>query len=555
LIAQEGFVMIRRFFRREQQPGAGNVAQGRDFKPGDLVEQRYEVEHIRAGFMGIVYIAYDLKRRSRVVLKTFQNKFLWNDAAIQRFNIEADLWMRLGTHPNIVRAYDLRDFMGKPHVVAEYVHGGPMRGLVGLMPPEEALGYCIQICWGMTHAVEQGNLMHCDLKPDNIMVTLDGRAKVTDFGLARVLPIWQWSDAQRLNRQPQVRAPSTETFSGTLPYMAPELFSMAEPAGMGVDIYAFGVMLYELLTGRLPFDAPNDNDVIRMHLSQEPPDPRRRKPELPEEADLLVRRCMAKSPSERPQSFREIERALHSLYGAVTGHRFAMQRPEARESDGEAWMDRGQMHMELREYNDALSCFRHAVTLSGEQPKSWIMLGRARLKLWHYNEALRAVDDGLRRAVSHNDYSQLYQLRGEVLTAMQRPTEALAAFDQGLSYTPKAPGLWREKAALYLRQGLTREAIGTLEKARGLDPLDPAVWMLMGDAYVADQQPRKAQRAYAESLRLAPRSATGWMRYGQVQLKLGLGRDAVRSFEAALKLEPDLDEAKTGLHFARYAAK
>ena len=82
--------MIRRFFRREQQPGAGNVAQGRDFQPGDLVEQRYDVEHIRAGFMGIVYIAYDLKRRSRVVLKTFQNKFLWNEAAIQRFNRELD---------------------------------------------------------------------------------------------------------------------------------------------------------------------------------------------------------------------------------------------------------------------------------------------------------------------------------------------------------------------------------------------------------------------------------------------------------------------------------
>jgi eukaryotic-like serine/threonine-protein kinase len=176
--------MFRRMFKRKNGLKTGGAQLGREFKVGDLVEQRYEIEKIRRGYMGIVYIAYDRQRRQHVVLKTFQNKFLWDEQAIKRFNAEAELWMRLGSHPNIVRAYDLKTFLGKPHVIAEYVHGGPLRALIGHLDMREALDYAIQVCWGMTHAGEQANFLHRDLKPDNIMVTLDGQAKVTDFGLA-----------------------------------------------------------------------------------------------------------------------------------------------------------------------------------------------------------------------------------------------------------------------------------------------------------------------------------------------------------------------------------
>src|SRR5919199_1846882 len=163
----------------------------------------------RRGYMGIVYIAYDRQRRREVVLKTFQNKFLWDEEAIARFNAEAELWMRLGGHPNIVRAYDLRTFLGKPHVVAEYVHGGPLRTLVGHLQLKEALDYAIQICWGMSYAVEHAAILHRDIKPDNIMVTLDGQAKGTDLGFARLLPNWECSDHLRAPRSPAARIRTT----------------------------------------------------------------------------------------------------------------------------------------------------------------------------------------------------------------------------------------------------------------------------------------------------------------------------------------------------------
>src|SRR6476661_9665393 len=213
--------MIKRLFQRNKQSIAPGMMLGREFNVGDVIEQRYEIEKTRRGYMGIVYIAYDRQHRQQVVLKTFQNKFLWDEEAIARFSSEAELWVRLGSHPNIVRAYDLRTFLGKPHVIAEYVHGGPLRTLIGHLPLKEAIDYAIQICWGMNYAVEHAAILHRDIKPDNIMVTLDGQAKVTDFGLARVLPNWQWSDTLRDRRSPaaRIRTPTTDVLGGTLPYM------------------------------------------------------------------------------------------------------------------------------------------------------------------------------------------------------------------------------------------------------------------------------------------------------------------------------------------------
>ena len=104
--------MFRRMFGKKKHLTARGAELGREFSVGDVVEQRYEIEKTRRGYMGIVYVAYDRQRRRQVVLKTFQNKFLWDEEAINRFKTEAELWMRIGSHPNIVRAYDLRTFMG-----------------------------------------------------------------------------------------------------------------------------------------------------------------------------------------------------------------------------------------------------------------------------------------------------------------------------------------------------------------------------------------------------------------------------------------------------------
>ncbi len=541
--------MLRRLFHRQ---ATSTTALGREFRVGDVLEQRFEIEQLRLGFMGVVYIAYDRQRRGRVVLKTFQNKFLWDDEAIDLFRAESELWMRLGSHPNIVRAYDLRTLLGKPHVVAEYVHGGPLRALVGHLSLQESIDYAIQICWGMTYAVEQVAMMHCDLKPDNIMVTLDGQIKVTDFGLARVLPIWQWSEQMRTKRMPaKLRTTVNEVLGGTLPYMAPEMLERVAAPGTWSDIYSFGVMLFELLTGRLPFDSMRDELMICMHIEQPPPSPLKLKPNLPEELAQIVLQCMAKRPGDRFQSFHDVEQELQSVREMLYGKRLTVVWSAGAHADRDRWTERGMMHMDLGEYSEALTSFRQAVELDQSRPEGWLNMARARLKLWQYNETLYDIDKGLARAASRNDFGQLYLLQGETLMAMLRSREAAEAFDKGLSYTPNAPALWREKGALFLRLNQPREALSYLKKALHFDEFDALAWQLSGDAHMTLQNVKQAHRAYGEALKLNPRSAEGWARYGLCQIEFGRAKEALRSFDAALKLDENLHEAIEGARRAR----
>lgn len=548
--------MLQRLFKRgENEKSAQRGARlGREFTVGDVLEQRFEVEQVRRGYMGIVYIAYDRQRRRRVVLKTFQNKFLWDEEAIARFSAEAELWVRLGSHPNIVRAYDLHTFLGKPHVVAEYVHGGPLRALVGHLQLQEAIDYAIQVCWGMNHAVERAAILHRDIKPDNIMVTLEGQAKVTDFGLARVLPSWQWAEHLRNPRSAAVRmrgGAAPDVLGGTLPYMAPELIEESPQIGTWTDIYAFGVMLYELFTGKLPFDSMRDESLIRMHIHTPPPDPRQIKPQLHQGCAHIVLRCLAKRPSDRYQAFQEVEKDLQLLRSHLFQRRYTVVWPADGSEERDRWTERGLMHMDLHEYSEALTCFRQALALDDSQSECWLNLARARLKLWQYNEVLQAIEEGLRRAASRNEFGRLYRVRGETFAAMALLDQARAAYDEGLSYTPNAPYLWREKGALLQRMGQPREAQQCVERAIEYDKFDSLAWRLLGDIQLDQDRPKKAYRAYSEALKLDPRSAVTWARYGTCQLKLSHPQDALRSFDMALKLDPDLEEARVGQRLVR----
>jgi eukaryotic-like serine/threonine-protein kinase len=550
--------MFRRLFRRNKKPAHRGAQLGREFNVGDIVEQRYEVEKVRRGFMGIVYVAYDRHRRQYVVLKTFQNKFLWDEEAIERFNTEAELWMRLGNHPNIVRAYDLRTFLGKPHVVAEYVHGGPLRALVGHLQLQEAIDYSIQVCWGMIHAVEQAAIMHRDIKPDNIMVTLDGQAKVTDFGLARVLPgaVNQWSSRVRGQRKAAAHlrvAETSEAIGGTLPYMAPELLGETPYVGSWTDVYAFGVTLYEFFTGQLPFDSMRDESLIRMHRRSTPPDPRMIKPDLDPAITTIVMRCLAKRPADRYQSFREVEDALQLLREKLFGKAYTVTWPISDSAARERLTERGLAHMDLSEYSEALACFRQAVQIDPNRADCWLNLSRARLKLWQYNETLQAVEEGLRRAVRRDEFGQLYGVRGEVYASMMQMAKAMESIDQGLSYTPNAPRLWREKGLLFQRLERLRDAQQCFVQAIAYDKLDSLAWRLLGDVLLEQDRPKKAHEAYSEALKLDPRSALTWARYGVCQFKLGKPREAIGSFDAALKLDAELGEAIAGLREARQA--
>jgi len=263
----------------------------------------------------------------------------------------------------------------------------------------------------------------------------------------------------------------------------------------------------------------------------------------------------AKRQAERYQSFAEAEHDLQMLRSHLFGAQYTANWPDQDRAERDRQTDQGLAHLDAEEYSEALGCFRQAVALDPGRAESWLNLARARLKLWQYSEALQAADDGLRRAVRRDEYGQLYNVRGEIYSAMMALPKAMESFDQGLSYTPRAPYLWRAKGQLIQKMKLPREAQECFEKALEYDRLDSLAWQMLGDALLQQERFKKAHDAYGEALKLDPRSAVSWTRYGLCQVHLGRPKDALRSFDAAIKLDPDLEEAATGLRKARERMK
>jgi serine/threonine protein kinase/tetratricopeptide (TPR) repeat protein len=261
---------------------------------------------VGAGGMGTVYAAQDLELQRSVALKVVTGGDL--DAQV-RLRREAQHASQLN-HPHICTIHEVGAVDGKAYIVMEFVEGRPLGELVGPdgLPIETTLRHGIQISDALAHAHNRG-VIHRDLKSANVVVTPEGRAKVLDFGLARVIP------TDRAKELSQSRAPLAEEShrAGTLSYMAPELLR-GEQAGTQTDIWALGVMLYEMAAGRRPFGGGTPFEVSAAILDAPPaPLPTR----LPAALSAIIQRCLAKDPHERFGRAVEVRTALEAVQADI----------------------------------------------------------------------------------------------------------------------------------------------------------------------------------------------------------------------------------------------
>jgi HAMP domain-containing protein len=258
---------------------------------GHLFAQRYEIRGlVGRGGMGAVYRALDRELDEEVALKVLDTE-PGDAAAEQQLRREVKL-ARTITHPNVIRAYDFGEADGVRFFTMEYVAGATLRELLddgGRLALTPALQIAKQVCRGLG-AVHRAGIVHGDLKPANIVVT-SGVAKLTDFGVAR--------------SRRQEGAP----FAGTPPYMSPEQVRGAEVDERS-DLYAAGVLMFEMFTGRRPFDAPDPFEVMRLHLEEPPPNPRTLQPSLPTLLVDTILACLAKAKADRPASAADVDRLL-----------------------------------------------------------------------------------------------------------------------------------------------------------------------------------------------------------------------------------------------------
>ena len=266
-------------------PGDGKLRSG--FSQTEELYERYQLEaEIGRGGMSIVYRARDTLLEREVAVKELLASALDADGRAKLLR-EARAAASLN-HPNIVSVFDVSEAEGRPFIVMELVEGTSLQA----QPPtelKETIRIARQICSALEHAHSQG-IVHRDLKPENVLLAPDGTAKLADFGFAR-------SVASRLT--------SEGTIAGTVFYLAPELALGHEFDGRA-DLYALGVMLYELATGRLPFSGDDPVAVITQHLHAPVVPPRAKNPDIPSALDALILRLLSKSPQDRPATAAEV---------------------------------------------------------------------------------------------------------------------------------------------------------------------------------------------------------------------------------------------------------
>jgi hypothetical protein len=268
----------------------------------------YEIsEQIGAGGMGHVYRARDTRLERDVALKVLPDSVAADTGRLARFEQEARATAALN-HPNIVAAYDVGAHEGRPYLVSELLEGKTLSDALhdGVLPMRKALDYTAQIAAGLAAAHDKG-IVHRDLKPANVFITTDGRAKILDFGIAKLV-------APQERQAMETVAPKTHEgmVLGTAGYMSPEQIRAAV-VDHRTDIFSLGVIVYEMLSGRHPFAASTDADVMSAVLTRDPATLAVPDAAAPGAIDRVVRRCLEKLPEHRFQSARDLGFALEAI--------------------------------------------------------------------------------------------------------------------------------------------------------------------------------------------------------------------------------------------------
>lgn len=293
-----------------------------------VLNGRYKLlERAGSGGMAVVYKAQDLVLRRLVAVKLLQESLTSDEEFLRRFQQEAHAAANLA-HPNIVTVHDVGQDGRRHFIVMEFVDGRTLKQVIRdqaksgrPLPLNRVLDLTIQVCEGIGYAHRAG-LVHCDVKPQNVLVTRDDRVKVTDFGIARAMS--------------QISQPVNDLVWGTPQYFSPEQ-AAGRPATPASDVYAIGLILFELLTGRPPFAAESHTALALKHLNEPPPPVSQFNPVVPPQLERILQKVLVKEPAGRYRTADQLGRIL------------AAYRQSSQEDTGEFVLASGQLTTPIAE--------------------------------------------------------------------------------------------------------------------------------------------------------------------------------------------------------------
>lgn len=439
-------------------------------RPGQIVDGRLEILNlIGYGGQGVVLKVKHLEWDRYLALKLPLPEVVKSPVNRERYLQEAEVWIRMGVHPHVVRCWFVQSISGLPGLFLDLVPGGSLEDRIKEGEFHQAdwakvLHIMLQVTEGLTHSHSMG-VVHRDLKPENILMHSDGSYCLTDFGLVK-----GFDDPNRDPEDPDQTSATdssvtgTGQFVGTPRYGAPEQWDKALKITPATDIYALGVILYELCAGRRPFDKPGENPdpitLIHRHLKDPPPDPRTFRADIPDALAEVILHCLAKNSQHRPQSSEQMVEILGGLLKHLCGEDY----------------------------------YRPSPVPGGEKPD---LLNNAAVSLYSLGKVDKAREllrRGLLLQAGHPEC--LYNL-----VQLDRRDGKITA-GESLRILRRANAKY-QMALLCLEEGLGKQAMDLLETIPDQEK-NGLVYRIEGDALMYAKQYLLAQRAYEKAQSIMP---------------------------------------------------
>jgi serine/threonine protein kinase len=524
-------------------------------RPGDYVAGEYRVLEVFGGEgksgMGVVYLVEHRSFYQPFVLKTYQSSALGDRKT--RFRKEAETWVQLGSHPNIVRCLWVNEIDGDLYVAAEYVASDEDgfntledRLRVGKVPLDKQLRWGAEFCFAMRHARTKGLVSHRDLKPANLMLD-QSTLKITDFGLSK---LDGFVDQAALSRAPLAANITMEgTAIGTPPYMAPEQFVDSAKVDHRADIYSFGVVMYAMATGELPVypeRQPRDERELSILWARAHHYGKVRAAKFPLFA--LVQRCLEKSPAKRFQSFDELFAALANVANAnelplpteqITDSMFddayalamsltALGKPDeaiAQLTDitrrwpntPQPFNEMGKILLTQGKTSEAIPWFKRAVEIDESRSPAWNNLGGAHARLAQLEPAEFAYSFAIK-----TDGENTGAMIGLAQVLMQKnPALALKWCERAYELRPKKLNVLRIGGEAALHAGKPDRATEFFSEALKLEPTDQRTFFNLALTYRARKMLKEHVDALEKYLERWPNDREAYQLLSQGYVDLG----------------------------------
>lgn len=497
--------------------------------------------------MGVVYLVNDRDAPWPYILKTYQHKRGSNNE--QQFIAEAHAWINAGAHQNIVQAYWVRELDGQTYIAAEYISPDEDgRNTLthflnaGLLKMEVVLQWAVQFCYGMDYARANGVLVHRDIKPDNIMIDQNGTLKITDFGLAKSTDIdeikpqksW-WPFGKKKIAHETASKTKTGSAMGTYPYMAPEQFIDAKSVDHRADIYSFGIILYQMVTGnKYPYRMNNNvpdigMEFFRMHAQDKP---------LTADSPLMpiITKCLEKKASLR---YRDYDDILIDLKALAKKLNIIIPNQVHVLKEDEALYAKAQSYVALGDSNKALAFIDEYTMSYSENACGWTEKGRIHLERGEYAQGLAAT----RKSLDVNPYNtHAWNNLGILLNRTTAPiTEVKLAYTKALYFDPYNTAAMMNLIGPLVQNKEYTEAVELTVRAINLQPAKPLILnntrALLTELFDA-RQFTAAEILLSGWTEARPTDTDAWEKLGLISIDKGMLDRAIQCFKHIHELSP-----------------